>query len=165
MMDVRNCKRCGRVFQYKGNPVCNHCLMQEEEDFHKVRDYIADNPNSSSVDISMATGVELKTIIRFLREGRLEFEKIVDSGLTCERCGIEISSGRYCKACAAEIQADLAGASQQLGDSRGAVGSPASSAAVEERVSSNELRKESAKEAERNRPMMYTYDTILNKKK
>lgn len=163
-MDVRNCKRCGRMFQYKGSPVCNNCLMQEEADFHKVRDYIGDHPNSSSVDISMATEVELKTIIRFLREGRLEYEKIdtSDSGLTCERCGIEIGSGRYCEACAAEIQAGFAGASQQLGaDSRGAAGGPAAG----DRVSGGELRKESAKEAGRNRPMMYTYDTILNKKK
>lgn len=139
-MDVRNCKRCGKIFQYKGNWICPNCVQQDDEDFHKVREYIIAHPNSTSIDISQATGVELKTIARFLKEGRLESEYVSGSelGLQCEKCGREIESGRYCESCLNELQTGFKQASRQL-----------------------EVNVERMK----SRETVHTYDNILNKRR
>jgi ribosomal protein L37E len=88
-MDIMNCKRCGRVFQYKGKLICDICVTQDDEDYKIIRDYIHNHSNATPIEISEHTQVELKTITRFLREGRLEAEGIdaADSGLQCEKCG------------------------------------------------------------------------------
>mgnify|MGYP001950325701 FL=1 len=109
-MDVRNCKRCGKIYNYTGSAVCNNCLRQEQEDFEKVREYLFNNPNSSAMEVSEATGIELKVISRFLKEGRLEADYIKmsdDSVLTCEKCGKPVKSGRFCETCVREMQADF----------------------------------------------------------
>ncbi|HOJ78124.1 MAG TPA: MerR family transcriptional regulator [Bacillota bacterium] len=115
-MDVRNCKRCGKVFQYRGHNICYNCITQEEEDFQKVREYIQKHPNSTTVEVSEATEVSIKTITRFLREGRLDCEGFdtSDLGLQCEKCGKEISSGRYCDECINELQSGFKEASKQI---------------------------------------------------
>ncbi|MGE5605494.1 MAG: MerR family transcriptional regulator [Bacteroidota bacterium] len=105
-MDIRNCKRCGSIYNYNGSAVCNNCAKQEQEDFDKVREYLFEHPNSPAAEISQAIGVEIKVISRFLKEGRLrlEGEKGSDSLLTCEKCGQTINSGRFCENCLQEIQ-------------------------------------------------------------
>ncbi|NLY74105.1 MAG: MerR family transcriptional regulator [Firmicutes bacterium] len=109
-MDVRNCKRCGKIYNYTGSAVCNNCLRQEQEDFEKVREYLFQHPNSSAAEVSEAVGVELKVISRFLKEGRLEADYIKmsgDDGLACEKCGNPVTSGRFCENCIREMQADF----------------------------------------------------------
>lgn len=114
-MDVRNCKRCGKIYNYTGSAVCNNCLRQEQEDFEKIRDYLFRNPNSSAAEVSEALGIELKVISRFLKEGRLEADYIRMSGdsvLSCEKCGKPVNSGRFCENCVREMQADFSKAAK-----------------------------------------------------
>lgn len=106
-MDIRNCKRCGNIYNYSGNSVCNHCAQEEQEDFDKVRDYLFEHPNSPASEINQETKVELKTISRFLKEGRLKMEGGSDSSLTCEKCGETIPSGRFCEKCLQEMQSEF----------------------------------------------------------
>lgn len=115
-MDVRNCKRCGKIFTYRGFPVCQECINEDERDFKEVRDYLDDHPGASTMEVSAQTGIDVKTITRFLREGRLEAEGItlVDSDLSCEKCGKPIGSGRYCDDCLKKIQAELKDAANRL---------------------------------------------------
>lgn len=101
-MDVRNCKRCGKVFNYNGSAVCATCTKQEQEDFEKVREYLFNHPNATTLQLSQDTGVDLKVISRFLKEGRLQSDDIAlgeDEELTCEKCGQTIKSGRFCEQC------------------------------------------------------------------
>jgi flagellar operon protein (TIGR03826 family) len=116
-MDVRNCKRCGKIYNYTGSAVCGNCLRQEQEDFEKIREYLFRNPNSSTAEVSEATGVELKVISRFLKEGRIEADyiKMSDgSELTCEKCGKPVQSGRFCEGCVKEMQADFSRAAKPI---------------------------------------------------
>lgn len=119
-MDVRNCKRCGKIYNYTGSAVCNNCLRQEQEDFEKIRDYLFRNPNSSAAEVSEALGIELKVISRFLKEGRLEADYIRMSGdsvLSCEKCGKPVNSGRFCENCVREMQADFSKAAKPASQS------------------------------------------------
>lgn len=85
-MDIRNCKMCGRIYQHTNLPYCPNCLIEWEEMFLKVRDYIWDHPKANITRVSEDTGVEEKIILEFLREGRIELKK-ESAGLPCEMCG------------------------------------------------------------------------------
>lgn len=115
-MEVRNCKRCGKMFTYRGMAVCNDCFDQEEQDFEDVKEYLEKHPGASTLEVSMQTEVEVRTITRFLREGRLEADgvQIVDSDLTCDKCGKAISAGRYCDDCLKKLQSELKEAAAKL---------------------------------------------------
>ncbi|MEW9123758.1 MAG: TIGR03826 family flagellar region protein [Thermotaleaceae bacterium] len=109
MADIRNCKKCGRIYQYDGvNKICARCRKGEDEDFAKVKEYLYDNPKSTITQVSEETGVEEDLILRYLRQGRLE---IVGEGgslvLDCERCGKSIRTGRFCDQCTHEMTAEL----------------------------------------------------------
>ena len=99
-MDIRNCKRCNRLFQFSGIKYCPKCVLELDEMFMKVRDYLYENEDANIAQVSEATGVEEKIILEFLREGRLELKE-PSSDLTCERCDKPITSGRMCKDCLA----------------------------------------------------------------
>lgn len=116
MVEVRNCKRCGKMFTYRGMAVCNDCFEQEEKDFEDVKKYLEDHPGASTLEVSTQTEVDVRTITRFLREGRLEAEgvQVVDSDLNCDKCGKPISNGRYCDDCLKKLQSELKEAAAKL---------------------------------------------------
>ncbi|HYH03699.1 MAG TPA: MerR family transcriptional regulator, partial [Bacillota bacterium] len=115
-MEIRNCRRCGKIYQYNGGYICNNCIRQEEEDFQKVKQDVIDNPGATPIEVSDRTGVELKVITRFLREGRLESEdfEIEEGALECENCRRPIKSGRFCERCASILQQEFKKAAQSL---------------------------------------------------
>lgn len=108
MPELRNCIRCGKVFAYTYNPVCNKCLEQEEEEFKLVKEYIYENPGSTAYEVSEATGVSVEKIMKFLREERLELSSDnTNLLLECESCGRPIKSGRYCEECKNQIANEM----------------------------------------------------------
>ncbi|WDV46117.1 MerR family transcriptional regulator [Clostridiaceae bacterium M8S5] len=103
-MDIRNCKKCGRIYNFDGFKLCLSCRQEEEEVFKVVRDYIYENPTASIQKISEDTEVPVKKILGYLKEGRLEIRNADNNLLlNCERCGKPISTGRYCDRCAVEM--------------------------------------------------------------
>ncbi len=99
-MDVRTCKKCGKLFQYSGigEVFCPVCKQKDEEDFEKVKKYINDNPGTSIEKVSEETEVSVKLITKWLREERL----IITKGATllkCEKCGKPIAAGKLCDTC------------------------------------------------------------------
>ncbi|WP_372998419.1 TIGR03826 family flagellar region protein [Lutispora sp.] len=108
MPELRNCIRCGKVFAYTYNPVCNKCLEQEEEEFKRVKEYIYENPGSTVFEVSDATGISVEKIMKFLREERLELSSDnTNLLLECESCGRPIKSGRYCEECKNQIASEM----------------------------------------------------------
>ncbi len=109
MKDIRNCKECGRIFQYDGiSKLCYKCRRQDDEDFRVVREYVYENPKSTIQAVSEETEVSEDKILRYLREGRLE---IVGENpgllLDCESCGAAIRTGRFCNDCATSMERGL----------------------------------------------------------
>lgn len=99
------CVKCGKMFTYLGfgHFYCPTCKERDKEDFEKVRDYIYENGVASALEVSEATGVSLKVIEQYLREGRLEIPESSPIFIKCEKCGIDIRSGRLCAECATSL--------------------------------------------------------------
>ena len=99
-MSLMNCPRCGKVYQpvMGGRELCPSCIKQEEEDYKLVFQFMTSRPSATAQEIANETGVELKEILRFVRENRLHLVK-ADQALRCESCGTPISSGKICDNC------------------------------------------------------------------
>lgn len=101
-MNVRNCKKCGKIFNYvMGAPICPSCRDKLEEQFKAVKEYIWDNKECSVADVVENCGVDRLQIQQWIREERLELFSGI--GVTCEKCGVSISTGRFCEKCKAEL--------------------------------------------------------------
>ncbi|HBU12467.1 MAG TPA: hypothetical protein DEB31_06990 [Clostridiales bacterium] len=94
----RTCQRCKKIYTYMGNPLCPSCVKQLDEDFQKIKKYLYENPGAGVEEVSEKTEVEVKTVLHFLREGRLEM-KNADGMLLCTKCGVPITKGTMCPAC------------------------------------------------------------------
>ncbi len=107
-MDVKNCKKCGKIFNYiSGAVICPQCLEKTEEEFQKVKDYIEQHPGVTLAATAEACEVDVAQIRQWLREERLTFTTAEGSDLTCEKCGKPIMSGRFCDVCKAEVTRGL----------------------------------------------------------
>ena len=101
-MSLSNCSRCGRMFhKSSAGRVCSDCIVEEEQSFIKVRDFLEENPGCNLGEVSAATGVEASMINKFLREGRLATLGDLSAGIRgeCKRCGKQIDAGRFCRSC------------------------------------------------------------------
>ena len=106
-MNIRNCTRCGKIYNYDGFKVCHNCRKSDEADFQKVKEYLYDHPGAAITEVSDATEVAERKIIDFLRAGRLEIEEGGNLVLECEKCGKSITTGRFCNQCAGLLQREL----------------------------------------------------------
>lgn len=110
-MDVRNCKGCGRLFNYlAGPPICQSCQKKLEDKFQEVRAYLNDNPNATINQLSEELDVSVKQIKQWIREERLSLTTAGADGITCERCGAPIRTGRFCDKCKTSMANTLNGA-------------------------------------------------------
>lgn len=107
-MAARQCRRCRALFNYiHGDVLCPKCKEGEEKDFKVVRKFLRQYPKSTIHQTVNETGVNVKLINKFLRDGRLEISDDSPIGIDCSRCGQMIKSGMYCPSCAAEVQQEL----------------------------------------------------------
>ncbi len=108
-MNIRNCKECGKLFQYDGiSKLCYNCRRKDDEDFKRVKEFLYENPKETITVVSEETEVSQDKILRYLREGKLEIS--ADSSgiiLDCESCGQAIRTGRYCEKCVRDIERGL----------------------------------------------------------
>lgn len=99
-MDVRNCKSCGRLFNFMGrSPICPMCEKKLDEKFQEVKKYIYDNPGAGIQEVSEENDVTIAQIKKWVREERLCFSDDSPVGIECESCGKTIKTGRFCAYC------------------------------------------------------------------
>lgn len=99
-MNVKNCRGCGKIFNYISGPqLCVGCRQGLEEKFQRVKAYIRENPGVGIREVSEECEVETSLINQWLREERLELSETSAILLNCESCGQPIRSGRFCEKC------------------------------------------------------------------
>ncbi len=107
-MDVRNCKSCGKLFNYiGGSPLCPECAKGLEAKFEEVKKYIYDHPGAGIQEVSEEMEVSVAQIRKWLKEERLSFSESSEIALECEKCGKRILTGRFCKMCKDSMSKDL----------------------------------------------------------
>ena len=112
-MNVRNCKRCRKLFNYiAGQPICPACKEELEKLFQEVKKYIQDHRNCSVAEVATECDVEESQIRQWVREERLEFGE-GSIGLVCETCGSPITTGRFCDKCKASMVNQLSAAGRR----------------------------------------------------
>lgn len=114
-MNVRNCRKCGRMFNYVvGLPICQVCKDALEAKFAEVKEYIRDHKGVSIPEVAEACDVDKQQITQWLREERLEITTDSSLVLSCETCGAQIRSGRFCDKCRANLTNSLKGAQRDI---------------------------------------------------
>lgn len=103
-MNVRNCRGCGKVFNYVMGPfLCPRCRDEQEVIFQGVKKYVEEHRGADIMEVSVACEVDPGQIRQWIREDRLQFADDSPIRIPCEKCGVMIQSGRYCEACKAEM--------------------------------------------------------------
>ena len=103
-MDVRNCRRCGKLFNYVTGPfICPRCRDEMEVKFQEVKTYIREHPGVGMQEVSEECEVDKSQIYQWLREERLELAEGSMITLNCESCGRPIKSGKYCEHCKRDL--------------------------------------------------------------
>jgi len=99
-MNIKNCRNCGKMFNYITGPViCPNCREAVEAKFQEVKQYIRDHKGVGIAEVSEACSVDPGQIRQWLRDDRLEVTEDSALMLNCEGCGAPIRSGRYCDRC------------------------------------------------------------------
>ena len=106
LLEVGKCESCGGLLRDNGLGIyiCSKCGSENLSEFGKVKRYIQQYGPSNAFEISLATGVSMEKIDKFLRQGRIEIPEGSDRYISCEECGADIRYGRYCPRCAAKLQ-------------------------------------------------------------
>lgn len=103
-MEVRNCKGCGKMFNYiSGAPLCPGCNAELEKKFQKVKEYIQENKCVPLSKIAEDNEVTVSQLKRWVREERLVFSEDSMVAIECESCGRTIRTGRFCDKCKEQL--------------------------------------------------------------
>ena len=103
-MNVRNCRKCGRMFNYiSGIPLCQACKEDTEKKFQEVKNYIREHKGAGINEVAEACDVEPGQITQWLRDDRLEVTEDSAMMLNCDSCGAPIRSGKFCDRCRANM--------------------------------------------------------------
>ncbi len=107
-MDVKNCKGCGKLFNYlSGPPLCPACAKALDVKFEEVKSYVYDHPRCDMQEVSEEMEVSIAQIKQWIREERLSFAEDSMIGIDCEGCGVTIKTGRFCNVCKAKLTNSL----------------------------------------------------------
>ena len=99
-MNIKNCRKCGKVFNYvAGPPICQACKELAEKKFVEVKEFVRQNKTANMHEISANCDVEERQVEQWVREERLVFAENSPIKIFCESCGATILTGRYCDKC------------------------------------------------------------------
>jgi predicted amidophosphoribosyltransferase len=104
-MDLKTCRFCRKTFRGFSN-LCPACVQQLDDKYVTVRNYLDRNENSNISRVAEETGVDEKSLLYLIREGRLTLRG-AGASVTCLKCGAPILSGKYCEKCKGNLMHTL----------------------------------------------------------
>ena len=79
MATLKNCVRCGKMFNSEGaEELCSDCVVEESKDLRKVTDFLRKNPMASVMTVHEKTGIPQQVIFRFVKSGSLKMRGPVE---------------------------------------------------------------------------------------
>ncbi|MFF2483662.1 TIGR03826 family flagellar region protein [Paenibacillus sp. NPDC058071] len=106
-MNLENCPRCGRLFAKHFRDVCQACTREIDKEYELCSNYLRENKGSIITELSEATGVSIRQITKFIREGRISLVNAPNLAYPCEVCGTLIRESHICDACRKRLSNDL----------------------------------------------------------
>ncbi len=102
------------MFNYvMGEPVCPDCKDALEAKFQEVKKYVQEDKTAPMNDICADCDVDAKVLRQWIREERLFFSDDSPVKISCEKCGAQISTGRFCDACKKQTANSFSNASRR----------------------------------------------------
>jgi len=98
-LNIANCPRCGKIYSRGIRDVCNSCHKEIEQEYEKCVEYLKENRGATIYEVSDATGVTVRQITKFIREGRISMVGTPNLSYPCESCGTLIRQGNLCDEC------------------------------------------------------------------
>lgn len=133
-MNVKNCRKCGRLFNYIMGPnICPACKESMEAKFQEVKKYIQQHGKASMKQVSEECEVDTAQIQQWIRQERLQFSDDSPIRVACEMCGKMIGSGKYCQECKDKM-------ARQLNSAMGKTGVMVEAPHPERRKTENKMR-------------------------
>lgn len=105
-MNLDNCPRCGKLFAKNFRDICPVCIREIDKEYELCANYLREFKNSIITEVSEATGVTIKQITKFIREGRISIVNAPNMGYPCESCGTSIRENHICGSCRERIEKD-----------------------------------------------------------
>jgi len=98
---LANCSRCNALFVQAVRDICPKCYQEVEQEYELCARFLRkrENRGSNIYQVSDGTGVSVKQITRFIKEGRISVSGNPHLGYPCESCGTIIQTGNLCEAC------------------------------------------------------------------
>lgn len=103
-MNLDNCPRCGRLFAKNFRDVCPNCLREIDKEYELCANYLREFKGAIITDVSEATGVSIKQITKFIREGRISIVNAPNMSYPCESCGTLIREHHICDLCRTRLE-------------------------------------------------------------
>jgi len=112
-LNVMNCTRCGKVCVRSLSGICPACQKELESQYEICLQYLRENRGITLQELSDATEVPVKQIIRFIREGRISLVNAPNLTYPCEVCGTPIREQTLCPSCRQRLRHDFNQAQQE----------------------------------------------------
>lgn len=106
---LENCRNCGRLFLNGSRNYCTECYEQIESQFKIVVDFLRNDQNwNTTLDkLAASTGVPMKRIQEFLRDGRIFAEDYPQLTYPCSKCGKPIKKQVVCDQCFEQLSSEI----------------------------------------------------------
>jgi flagellar operon protein (TIGR03826 family) len=106
---LSNCSRCDALFVQTVRDICQKCYQAVEKEYEECAKFLRkrENRGANIHQVSDETGVSVKQITKFIKEGRISIEGSPNLGYPCESCGFLIRSGNLCDSCVRSLQHDI----------------------------------------------------------
>jgi ribosomal protein L37E len=97
---IAKCARCKSVFVKMHVPVCEKCTDDEEADFKRISETMAENPDQNAETIALLADVTTACVLRMLDRGLITNENM-GSKIKCGQCGKPAISAakKLCQSC------------------------------------------------------------------
>lgn len=105
-MNLDNCPRCGKLFAKNFRDVCPTCIREIDKEYELCANYLREFRGSTIGEVSDQTGVSIKQITKFIREGRISMMNAPNLSYPCESCGSLIRENHICDTCRHRLEKD-----------------------------------------------------------
>ncbi|MGG1312905.1 MULTISPECIES: TIGR03826 family flagellar region protein [Cohnella] len=111
-MELANCPRCGKLFARHFRDICPSCVKVIEKEYEACAEYLRKHRGATITELSDATGVTIRQITKFIKEGRISLYNAPNMSYPCEVCGVLIREGNMCDNCRTRLSKQVRLASE-----------------------------------------------------